>query len=180
MYIPYCPSCKTKKEVINHLALDECYYKNIKEKSKKLYYEDLAQDILLDLLNRTEQKILELNQKNELFKYINRIIWAQIKSWNRRDSLVWKYESHQLELDVHLMAQQPEEKEEDLTYITDQIKEAITTPNLLHWYEEKIFNLKVDTQMSYRQMEEILGIPRQSLCRTFNIAKDKIKKQIKF
>lgn len=69
----------TKTQIVNELAKGKVVEKLIAKKTDEHIY-DLAQDIYLDLLEKPEEKLIELYNNNELIYFISAMIRNQVFS----------------------------------------------------------------------------------------------------
>lgn len=72
----------TKKEIIGELAKKKAVEEIIINIEKQWHsaYNDLAQDIYIDLLNKDEEKIVKLYETDQLRFFLTRIVYNQLHS----------------------------------------------------------------------------------------------------
>ena len=76
----YCLSCTTKNQIVEHLAKDKLFLasldNSIGSNINILYSprKDMVQDIYETLLDKPEAKIIELNNTNQIIKYVYQVI----------------------------------------------------------------------------------------------------------
>lgn len=153
-----------RNEIINRLYID----KRFSTAAKKItigtdFYDDLKSEVILVLLEKTDENLLiELDKKQQLIFYSVRIMLNMFRS--KTSGFRKKYEhngiisdkEYKLDIDVNEF------------FKTDEIefKEKIDAVNnklsKLHWYDSRVF-LEYIEAGSYRKLEAKTGIPMKSL-----------------
>lgn len=170
-------SCTTKNMILNHLAQDKEFIRTIKTKIKKHYAEDILQDILLYVHSKyDEEKLLFLNQKNQLIYFIYGILWRQTHSKKNNTYKLYGrgFGSAELTFD-------PSTNEDDSCqlYDTKDIEMIIHEATKdLDWYTKEIFEIYLYSGKSFRKLEQELNISDTSLANTVKKCKIAIKEYV--
>ena len=168
-----------RNEIISKLYLD----KRFSDAAKKItnntdYCEDLKSEVILVLLEKTDENLLiELDKKCQLIFYSVRIMLNMFKS--NRSSFKKKYEHNSIISDAPYCL----EIEENEFFKVDEIehKEKIDKINnkleSIYWYDRQIFLEYLEVK-SYRKLEAKTRIPMKSLQLTCIKVKEILKNDL--
>ena len=171
-------TCSTKIDIFNHLAADSSLQSEVQKKIKRHYAPDILQDIFLYMFEKyDEEKIQELNNKNEIIYFIYGILWRQTHT---KKNNTYQIYGKQYESNCELTNQELFE-ETNIHQIFDPkdaeriIKEVVDE---LEWYDKEIFNIYLYSNKSFKTLEKELNISDTSLARTVKKVKLKIKQKV--
>ena len=160
-------------------AFDNIMENIIKNKKDRRFKEDFRQDLMITLLEKDDDLIIDLYNNGHLAYYVTRIIQNQIIS--STSPFHRKYRK----LDVYYKAFKLEDKPEDHYSEFDVLKYS-NENRILSWYETEMLcfyykmgrHSKRDGKVSYRTIEAEYGIDHCSIYTTVKEAVRKLREHI--
>jgi hypothetical protein len=146
---------------------------NLLEKLPQHLREDAKQHLFLEMLEKGEEKLLELINKGTLKFYMVKVLYNMTKM-SKTNSFARSLGILESPTDFSAPEWEeltPEEETEADKYIIDDKLDLSS----LSWYEENLILLSIDHQ-SYRKVSKITGIPTTSICNAIRGAKMSIMK----
>jgi RNA polymerase sigma factor (sigma-70 family) len=149
----------TKKKIIEDIYKDPAYRNVCRNISTPALFEDLFHEVIINLLELSDEKIIEAKEK----KYL-KFLFVKIahNSWNSKHSPFYKKYRHNdinesIDLIISLesnLDSEVEIKEEVFQEFTNEIKEEI---DLLPWYDQTLLKLYIDIG-EFRKISVMTGI----------------------
>lgn len=173
--------------------------REVKECLTYLQPEDLREDILqhcfLELLQKSDEFILDLNSRGKLKSYIVKILYntahfsktsfrkqlgketptdilnsINFKEWENEDEEKdWREPSKAFSKSINEL-----EEKEQRTNEEEKEKKVYKVLNSLYWYKKEIFELYVELG-TIRQVYELTGIPKSSIHKTIKDVRKEIQ-----
>lgn len=149
----------TKSKIIEAIYKDPAYRNVCRNIASATLYEDLFHEVIINLLDLPDEKIIEAKQK----KYL-KFLFVKIahNSWNSKHSPFYrKYRHNDESVDIELL--RGLEYEEDLELETKEdiyqefTQEIIDEIEALDWYTKTLLKLYIDTG-EFRKVSVMTGI----------------------
>lgn len=164
--------------IISNLYSDKDVNKVINQMEPAHLREDLKQEVFLALCTSDPQKIIELNQKNQLRYYVVRIILRTMHSSD--NSFYYKYRRYFSELPPNI-EDRPDEQFNEIEF-ANTMRLISANMNNLTEYEKNIFNMYMECDMNtYEVSREILRVVKvttispQAIWHTVRKTKNKLR-----
>lgn len=165
-------SGENKYEIVNELANNKPLMKELtKILQNKEYANDIIQDIFLQMLEKEPtNKLISLCKNNEMKFFLISIIKNQ---QNNKNSIYKKY----LDFDYKFFElEQQNEKQIDYIKFDNIVKKELKKLSI---YQQEIFNLVVNSDKTYKQLEKKVNIKDYSIKYTFAQVKKILQKKLK-
>lgn len=136
--------------------------------------DDLFQHCVTVLLEYDEEKLLPMIKNNTIKFFFIRIVvnnWSSSTSPFHKQFRERNYDYIENEFDFNITEEEYDhEIDSKAAFVRDYLDKQ-------HWYVKKVFELKIDENMSYQQIKDLTNIPRSSLFSTFDKTRKKIKEE---
>lgn len=170
-------TAKTKNQILEQIYHEKeirFAVKNILKNPQTKYHEDLFHDLILNLGEKDEEKLLEIYNEGYIFWYCIRFFTNNVNSDRSDFHKVYRKQSRVEEPLTDWQHQNQEEKtiKEELLPLIPYIKVHIQS---MHWYEQRIFFMFQEEEKSMREISRLTGIPLNSIANTIN----KVRKEVK-
>lgn len=192
-------SATTKYDIVNSIAHDYKLHREIKGICKTSDIEDLLQELYIILLDKVEEFICGLNERNQIKYFIIKIIQNQYLSNDSPYTRKFKKRPNHIEFDSILndeissnievqrsynefITTQREEEQQD--FKAKKIEEKILfiqqELSKMDWYDKLLFNdYYMDEDATYAKLSKKTHIPITSIFNSVKSTKNKIKKAYK-
>lgn len=136
---------------------------------------DNPQDVLNEMI--LEICLWDDEKQTEKLPYIDWTIIVMLRNSNSQSS---GYQRKYNKIKYFKLRGDEDYEDDEYDYEFDKFIDKIydIIENDLSWYERKVFELRIDSDVGFRKLSKRTGIPESNLQYNFNNAKNKIKNKI--